>query len=126
MYQRKKRVKVQKLMNKYSKLAINLNCTSVYTFFMKIFYFFFLKKARYNWYNSNYCCIPTFNRSFLYLRAWYNKGTIGTIEKLVLIIKAYLSKSEIIVVYQRNKGRAHMNDIIKFIFYKSWSIQSYA
>jgi len=62
----------------------------------------------------------------LYLELWYNKGTIGTIEKLVLIIKAYLSKSEIIVVYQRNKGRAHMNDIIKFIFYKSWSIQTYA
>ena len=65
--------------NKYSKLAINLNCTSVYTFFIKIFYFFFSKKPRYNWYNSKKIDIPTLNRSKLYLRAWYNKGTIGTI-----------------------------------------------
>ena len=78
---------------------------------MKIFYFFFLKKARYNWYNSNYCCIPTFNRSFLYLRAWYNKGTIGT----------NVSKSK---QYQRFKGyRVRILENI-FLFYKSRSIQS--
>ena len=78
---------------------------------MKIFYFFFSKKARYNWYNSNYCCIPTFNRSFLYLRAWYNKGTIGT----------NVSKSK---QYQRFKGyRVRILENI-FLFYKSRSIQS--
>ena len=78
---------------------------------MKIFYFFFSKKARYNWYNSNYCCIPTFNCSFLYLRAWYNKGTIGT----------NVSKSK---QYQRFKGyRVRILENI-FLFYKSRSIQS--
>ena len=46
---------------------------------MKIFYFFFSKIVRYNWYNSKKIDIPTLNRSNLYLRAWYNKGTIGTI-----------------------------------------------
>jgi len=66
-------------MKKYNKLAINLNCTSVYTFFMKIFYFFFSKKVRYNWYNPKKIVIPTLIRSFLYLELWYNKGTIGTI-----------------------------------------------
>ena len=92
----------------------------------KFFLFFLFLNPRYNWYNSKKIDIPTLNCSNLYQDPLVQLGTIGTIEKLVLIIKAYLSKSEIIVVYQRNKGRAHMNDIIKFIFYKSWSIQTYA
>jgi hypothetical protein len=94
---------------------------------MKIFFLFFLfLKVRYNWYNSKKIDIPTLNRSFLYQDPHISFGTIGTIEKLVLITNAYLSKSSIIVVYQQAKGRAHMNSIIKFIFYKSWSIQRYA
>ena len=77
---------------------------------MKIFYFFFSKKVRYNWYNSKKIDIPTLNRSFLYLRAWYNKGTIGTI----------VSKSK---QYQRFKGyRVRILENI-FLFYKSRSIQ---
>ena len=66
-------------MKKYSKLAINSICTSVYTIFMKIFCFFFLKNVRYNWYKAKKLVIPTLNCSNLYLRAWYKKGTIGTI-----------------------------------------------
>ena len=46
---------------------------------MKIFCFFFLKKAWYNWYKAKKLVIPTLNCSNLYLRAWYKKGTIGTI-----------------------------------------------
>ena len=77
---------------------------------MKIFYFFFSKKVRYNWYNSKKIDIPTLNRSFLYLRAWYNKGTIGT----------NVSKSK---QYQRFKGyRVRILENI-FLFYKSRSIQ---
>ena len=45
----------------------------------KFFLFFLFLKVRYNWYNSKKIDIPTLNRSKLYLRAWYNKGTIGTI-----------------------------------------------
>ena len=78
---------------------------------MKIFYFFFSKKVRYNWYNSKKIDIPTLNRSFLYLELWYNKGTIGTI----------VSKSK---QYQRFKGyRVRILENI-FLFYKSRSIQS--
>jgi len=91
----------------------------------KFFLFFLFLKVRYNWYNSKKIDIPTLNRSKLYLDPLVQLGTIGTIEKLVLIIKAYLSKCSIIVIYQRNKGRAHMNNIIKFLFYKTWSIQDY-
>ena len=46
---------------------------------MKIFCFFFLKNVRYNWYKAKKLVIPTLNCSNLYLRAWYKKGTIGTI-----------------------------------------------
>ena len=92
----------------------------------KFFLFFLFLKPRYNWYNSKKIDIPTLNCSNLYQDPLVQLGTIGTIEKLVLIIKAYLSKIQIIVVYQQLKGRAHMNHINKFIFYKSWSIQSYA
>ena len=46
---------------------------------MKIFCFFFLKNAWYNWYKVEKLAIPTLNCSNLYLRAWYKKGTIGTI-----------------------------------------------
>jgi len=84
----------------------------VYLFSMKkIFLFFLFLKVRYNWYKSNYCCIPTLNRSFLYLDPHISFGTIGT----------NVSKSK---QYQRFKGRAHMIYIFKFIFYKSWSIQT--
>jgi hypothetical protein len=92
----------------------------------KFFLFFLFLKPRYNWYNSKKIDIPTLNCSNLYQDPLVQLGTIGTIEKLVLIIKAYLSKIQIIVVYQQLKGRAHMNHINKFIFYKSWSIQTYA
>ncbi len=92
----------------------------------KFFLFFLFLKPRYNWYNSKKIDIPTLNCSNLYQDPLVQLGTIGTIEKLVLIIKAYLSRIQIIVVYQQLKGRAHMNHINKFIFYKSWSIQSYA
>ena len=92
----------------------------------KFFLFFLFLKPRYNWYNSKKIDIPTLNCSNLYQDPLVQLGTIGTIEKLVLIIKAYLSKIQIIVVYQQHKGRAHMNHINKFIFYKSWSIHAYA
>ena len=92
----------------------------------KFFLFFLFLKPRYNWYNSKKIDIPTLNCSNLYQDPLVQLGTIGTIEKLVLIIKVYLSKIQIIVVYQQLKGRAHMNHINKFIFYKSWSIQTYA
>ena len=88
----------------------------------KFFLFFLFLKVRYNWYNSNYCCIPTLNRSKLYLDPYISFGTIGTIEKLVLITNAYLSKSSIIVIYQRNKGRARIFLYYIFLFYKSGSI----
>ena len=76
----------------------------------KFFLFFLFLKVRYNWYNSKKIDIPTLNRSKLYLDPLVQLGTIGTI----------VSKSK---QYQRFKGRAHMNYIIKFIFYKTWSIQ---
>ena len=77
----------------------------------KFFLFFLFLKVRYNWYDSKKIDIPTLNRSFLYLRAWYNKGTIGT----------NVSKSK---QYQRFKGyRIRILDYI-FLFYKSRSIQS--
>ena len=80
---------------------------------MKIFFlFFFFLKVRYNWYNSKKIDIPILNRSNLYLDPHISFGTIGT----------KVSKSK---QYQRFKGRAHMNYINKFIFYKSWSIQGY-
>ena len=128
MYQRKKRVKVQKMAKKCAKSLKNLLIrVIVYTFFMKKkFYFFIFFKPRYNWYNFKKLVIPTLNCSNLYQDPLVQLGTIGTIEKLMLIIKAYLSKIQIIVVYQQLKGRAHMNHINKFIFYKSWSIQTYA
>ena len=102
----------------------------------KKFILFFFLKVRYNWYKSNYYCIPTLNRSFLYQDPHISFGTIGTILKLVLITNAYLSSFSTFTIcsllpkcskskqYQQVKGRAHMNDIIKFLFYKSRSIQS--
>ena len=77
---------------------------------MKIFFLFFLfLKVRYNWYNSNYCCIPTLNRSFLYQDPHISFGTIGT----------NVSKSK---QYQRFKGyRIRILENI-FLFYKSGSI----
>ena len=92
----------------------------------KFFLFFLFLKPRYNWYNSKKIDIPTLNCSNLYQDPLVQLGTIGTIEKLMLIIKAYLSKIQIIVVYQQLKGRARMNHINKFIFYKSCSIHNYA
>ena len=77
----------------------------------KIFLFFLFLKVRYNWYNSNYCCIPTLNRSFLYQDPHISFGTIGT----------KVSKSK---QYQRFKGyRVRILDYI-FLFYESRSIQS--
>ena len=77
---------------------------------MKIFYFFFSKKVRYNWYNSKKIDIPTLNRSKLYLDPLVQLGTIGTI----------VSKSK---QYQRFKGyRVRILENI-FLFYKSRSIQ---
>ena len=103
---------------------------------MKIFFlFFFFLKVRYNWYNSKKIVVPTLIRSKLYLDPYISFGTIGTILKLVLITNAYLSRFSTFTIcslltkcskskqYQQLKGRAHMNDIIKFLFYKSWSIQ---
>ena len=88
----------------------------------KNFLFFLFLKVRYNWYNSKKIDIPTLNRSKLYLDPLVQLGTIGTIEKLVLITKAYLSKCSIIVIYQRNKGRARIFLYYIFLFYKSGSI----
>ena len=77
----------------------------------KFFLFFLFLKVRYNWYNSNYCCIPTLNRSFLYQDPHISFGTIGT----------KVSKSK---QYQRFKGyRIRILENI-FLFYKSRSIQS--
>ena len=77
----------------------------------KFFLFFLFLKVRYNWYNSNYCCIPTLNRSFLYQDPHISFGTIGT----------KVSKSK---QYQRFKGyRVRILENI-FLFYKSRSIQS--
>jgi len=103
---------------------------------MKIFFlFFFFLKVRYNWYNSKKIVVPTLISSNLYLDPYISFGTIGTILKLVLIINAYLSRFSTFTIcslltkcskskqYQQVKGRAHMNDNIQFLFYKSWSIQ---
>jgi len=77
----------------------------------KFFLFFLFLKVRYNWYKSNYCCIPTLNRSFLYQDPHISFGTIGT----------NVSKSK---QYQRFKGyRIRILENI-FLFYKSRSIQS--
>ena len=55
------------------KLAINCNCTLVYSYFNKIKKFFlFIFKSGYNWYKSYSCCIPTLIRSKLYLLTGYN------------------------------------------------------
>ena len=76
----------------------------------KFFLFFLFLKVRYNWYKSNYCCIPTLNRSFLYQDPHISFGTIGT----------NVSKSK---QYQRFKGyRVRILDYI-FLFYESRSIQ---
>ena len=91
----------------------------------KFFLFFLFLKPRYNWYNSKKIDIPTLNCSNLYQDPLVQLGTIGTIEKLVLIIKAYLSKIQIIVVYQRFKGRARIFLLFKILFYKIWGIQTY-
>ena len=88
----------------------------------KFFLFFLFLKPRYNWYNSKKIDIPTLNCSNLYQDPLVQLGTIGTIEKLVLIINAYLSKIQIIVVYQRFKGRARIFLYYIFLFYKSGSI----
>ena len=92
----------------------------------KFFLFFLFLKPRYNWYNSKKIDIPTLNCSNLYQDPLVQLGTIGTIEKLVLIINAYLSKIQIIVVYQRFKGRARIFLYYIFLFCKSGSIQTYA
>ena len=78
---------------------------------MKIFFLFFLfLKVRYNWYKSNYHCIPILIRSFLYQDPHISFGTIGT----------NVSKSK---QYQRFKGyRVRILDYI-FLFYESRSIQ---
>ena len=83
----------------------------------KFFLFFLFLKPRYNWYNSKKIDIPTLNCSNLYQDPLVQLGTIGTIEKLVLIIKAYLSKIQIIVVYQRFKGRARIFCVFLFMIY---------
>ena len=122
--------------NKYSKTAINSIFILVYTFFNKIFlFFFFLKKGRYNWYNSKKIDVPMLNRSKLYQDPYISFGTIGTILKLMLITNAYLSKFSTFTIcslftkcskskqYQRNKGRARMFLLYIFLFYESGSIQ---
>ena len=77
----------------------------------KFFLFFLFLKVRYNWYKSNYCCIPTLIRSFLYQDPHISFGTIGT--------NVLKSKQ-----YQRFKGyRVRILENI-FLFYKSRSIQS--
>ena len=45
MYQTQKTVKVQKMIKKYSKLAINFMFSQLYTFFLwkKIYFYFFFK-----------------------------------------------------------------------------------
>ena len=122
--------------NKYSKTAINSIFTLVYTFFSKIFlFFFFFLKGRYNWYNSKKIDVPMLNRSKLYQDPYISFGTIGTILKLMLITNAYLSKFSTFTVcslftkyskskqYQRNKGRARMFLLYIFLFYEYGSIQ---
>ena len=81
MYQRKKRVKVQKMAKKCAKSLKNLLIrVIVYTFFMKKkFYFFIFLKPRYNWYNYKKLVIPTLNCSNLYQTPLVQLGTIGTI-----------------------------------------------
>jgi hypothetical protein len=122
--------------NKYSKTAINSIFILVYTFFNKIFlFFFFLKKGRYNWYNSKKIDVPTLNCSKLYQDPYISFGTIGTILKLMLITNAYLSKFSTFTIcslftkcskskqYQQNKGRARIFLFYIFLFYESGSIQ---
>jgi hypothetical protein len=75
----------------------------------KFFLFFLFLKVRYNWYKSNYCCIPTLNRSFLYQDPHISFGTIGT----------NVSKSK---QYQRFKGYILRIFYYIFLFYKSRSI----
>ena len=73
MYPKIQTTKIQKMMKKYSKLAINCICTSVYSFFTKKkFFLFFFFKTGYNWYKSYSSCIPTLIRSNLYLLLGYN------------------------------------------------------
>ena len=78
----------------------------------KIFLFFLFLKVRYNWYNSNYCCIPTLIRSFLYQKGLVQSGTIGTIAKNLGIPTI--------------QGTRAYDSINKFINYKTWSIHSHA
>ena len=124
------------MINKYSKTAINSIFILVYTFFNKIFlFFFFLKKGRYNWYNSKKIDVPMLNRSKLYQDPYISFGTIGTILKLMLITNAYLSKFSTFTIcslftkcskskqYQQNKGRARIFLFYIFLFYESGSIQ---
>jgi hypothetical protein len=83
MYQRQKRVKVQKMIKKYSKLWKNRLIIQLYTLFCiknKKNFFIFLKPW-YNWYNSKKIVIPIVIRSFLYQRYLVQRGTIGTIVK---------------------------------------------
>ena len=55
------------------KLAINFNCTTVYTVFNKIKKIKkIIFKSGYNGYKSYYCYIPTLIRSKLYLFVGYN------------------------------------------------------
>jgi len=124
------------MINKYSKTAINSIFILVYAFFNKIFlFFFFLKKGRYNWYNSKKIDVPMLNRSKLYQDPYISFGTIGTILKLMLITNAYLSKFSTFTIcslftkcskskqYQQNKGRARIFLLYIFLFYESGSIQ---
>tara|TARA_B100000029_G_scaffold111732_1_gene103771 strand:- start:59 stop:376 length:318 start_codon:yes stop_codon:yes gene_type:complete len=101
----------------------------------KFFLFFLFLKVRYNWYKSNYCCIPTLIRSFLYQDPHISFGTIGTILKLVLITNAYLSKFLTFTIcsfLQKIQKASNTNKIRGigleffiniFLFYKSRSIQ---
>ena len=84
MYQIKKRIKIQKMPKKYSKLAANSISTLVYSIFMKKnIYFFFFLKPRYNWYKVKKIVVPTLNCSNLYQTPLVQWGTIGTIVQKV-------------------------------------------
>ena len=64
------------MLKTYSKLATNFIYTIVYTFFLeKKFYFYFFKKARYNWYKVKKIVVPTLICSNLYLDPLVQKGT---------------------------------------------------
>ena len=114
MYQRQKRVRIQKMIE-YS--AVLLRKYDIYTIVYTFLYknkknFFIFFKPWYNWYNLKNIVIPTVIRSFLYQKGLVQSGTIGTIAKNLVIPTI--------------QGTRAYDSINKFINYKTWSIHSHA